>query len=128
MRTPIGATRAYSEGLLRSPSSYITRGFTSLHAGFYIQLFLRTPRALGPVSPDTLSVATTTAFGCRRGGYSLLAVATFSWRPPQSGAPASWATGALEGPLCQKRTSLCSCGGSRWLRQLPPAPPFNTPG
>lgn len=54
------------------------------------------------MSPDTLSVATTTAFGCRRGGYSVMAVATIEEEPPQSGALFSWATGALEGPLCHK--------------------------
>ena len=95
-RTPGRYAPIRTDYVVVSPHIY-TRGFAaSLH-------FFRTLRAFGPVSPDTLSVAFTTAFGCRREGYSLMGLPTFSWMAPHSGPPTSWGTKPLEGALPHKR-------------------------
>ena len=58
----------------------------------------------------------------------LMAFPSFSQVAPHSGPLASCGTGALEGPLCHKCHLLCSFGGSRSLRLLPPKPPILHPG
>ena len=70
----------------------------------------RTTRAKGPRGPDTLNP----------NGISIIQPMGAFNRPPWLHVE----PGPLRGPYAINLFSLCSCGGSRQLCCLPPAPPF----
>ena len=85
-RAPIGATRAYSEGLLRSPSSYITRGFTSLQSQLSAGISLGQSK-LRLACPDTLSAGWPRGFASRRPSLLPNVIPII-----RRGAPTEWGT------------------------------------
>ena len=128
------------EGRLRAPILRIarvhlgTRAYSDCHYVTVLIILACVARILIGQSkrslacPDTLSAGWPRSLRLPAGlACSVMDFPTFSWRPPQSGAPASWGNGGLQGPLIHKGIFRCvAAGGAGSFAAFPPHPPSYT--